>query len=425
MANIDITGLFSDVLGSTQQQQTERELQRRDAEAQANLVGKLGGMAAYLAPQRSAALSSAAGGLLGLDTRTEADKLKEQLQSLGTPSTPEEHQRYADLLDKLRPGSGVQYMISVAQEQRAKAATEAETSRAASAASEAETARQGLAIEQQRADAFTEQQRTSASRLTFDKERAVADDAYRQANVYLENRNLTIQEERNQALAADRKARLDELSVADKKRIFEVSQGAERAAEEAITANSIAEGFLTLMPAAGVLGKLVEGWNDLLGDQDRTTAVRKSLDALNNRSILEGLPKGPASDKDIEMARKPFPTSTDNPEYLAQYLRGKAKLAAIKAEKEYAKAAYMQANDGLSVGFREHWEAITAKEGFMEDIAKKYEFEWLTPEVVAQREEEATAAAELDQEIRMREEAEAAAAVSSGIPQSVTRGAVY
>lgn len=425
MANIDITGLFSDVLGSTQQQQTERELQRRDAETQANLVGQLGGMAAYLAPQRSAALSSAAGGLLGLDTRSEADKLREQLQALGTPKTAQEHQRYADLLDKLKPGSGVQYMMKVAQERRAQAATEAETSRAASAASQAATAAEGLSIEQQRADAFTEQQRTSASRLTFDRERAVADDAYRQANVYLENRNLTIQEERNQALAADRRARLDELSVADKKRIFEVSQAAERAGEDALSANSIAEGFLTLMPAAGAFGNLVEGWKNLLGDQDRTTAVRKSLDALNNRAILEGLPKGPASDKDIEMAKKPFPTSTDDPEYLAQYLRGKAKLSAIKAEKEYAKAAYMLENDGLSVGFKEHWEAITAQEGFMDKIAKDYEFEWLTPEVVAQREKEASAAADIDAEIQRQEEAAAAAAVRSDIPQAVTRGAVY
>jgi len=425
MANIDITGLFSDVLGSTQQQQTARELQRRDAETQANLVGKLGAMAAYLAPQRSAALSQAAGGLLGLDTRTEADKLKEQLQSLGTPSTPEEHQRYADLLDKLKPGSGVQYMMKVAEERRAQAATEAETSRAASAASQAESAAAAIPIEQQRANALTQQQGTQASRLTFDKERAVADDAYRQANVYLENRNLTIQEERNNALAADRKARQEELSVADKKRIFEVSQAAERAGEDALTANSIAEGFLTLMPAAGVLGKLVEGWNDLLGDQDRTTAVRKSLDALNNRSILEGLPKGPASDKDIEMAKKPFPTSTDNPEYLAQYLRGKAKLSAIKAEKEYAKAAYMQKNDGLSVGFREHWEAITAEEGFMEKIAKDYDFEWLTPEVVEEKARVDTAAqdaADIEAEIARQE---AAAAVSADVPQSVTRGALF
>lgn len=416
MASIDLTSLFSDILPNPAQQQKERVIQQNDALNQANLVGQLGGMAAYLAPERSAALSSAATGLLGLDTRTEAQKLQEQLQSLGTPSTPEEHKKYADLLDKLKPGSGIQYMMSVAQEQRAKAATEADTSRAASAASQAETAAAGLTIEQQRADALTQQQGTAASRLAFDQERALSDDAYRQANVYLENRNLTIQETRNNQLALDRQARLDELNSADRKRIFDISQAAEQSAQDALSANSIAEGFLTLMPVAGAMGNLVEGWKNLMGDQDRTTAVRKSLDALNNRSILEGLPKGPASDKDIEMAKKPFPTNTDDPEYLAQYLRGKAKLSAIKAEKEYAKAAFMQENKGLSVGFREHWEAITAEEGFMDKIARDYDFEWLTPEVAAAKEKEDADRRKADQE---REELDRQIRTAEQVTQSV------
>lgn len=80
MANIDITSLFSDVLPDPAQQQRERIMQQNEAVNQANLVGTLGGMAAYLAPQRSAALSSAATGLLGLDTRTEAQKAMEKLK---------------------------------------------------------------------------------------------------------------------------------------------------------------------------------------------------------------------------------------------------------------------------------------------------------------------------------------------------------
>jgi len=81
MANIDIKSLFSDVLPDPAQQQRERVLQQNEAVNQANLVGTLGGMAAYLAPQRSAALSSAATGLLGLDTRTEAEKTLDKLKA--------------------------------------------------------------------------------------------------------------------------------------------------------------------------------------------------------------------------------------------------------------------------------------------------------------------------------------------------------
>lgn len=80
MAQIDIKSLFSDILPDPAQQQRERVLQQNEAVNQANLVGTLGGMAAYLAPQRSAALGQAAGGLLGLDMRTEAEKTIDQLK---------------------------------------------------------------------------------------------------------------------------------------------------------------------------------------------------------------------------------------------------------------------------------------------------------------------------------------------------------
>jgi hypothetical protein len=132
MAGIDITSLFADVVGPNPEQQlAERTLQQNDAANQASLVGELGGMAAYLAPQRGRAMAAAGKGLLGIDTRTKADKLKEQLEALGTPSTPQEHKAYADLLDKMRPGSGVQYMMGVAQEKRQQQLADASTANAA------------------------------------------------------------------------------------------------------------------------------------------------------------------------------------------------------------------------------------------------------------------------------------------------------
>tara|TARA_R110000772_G_scaffold127060_1_gene234180 strand:+ start:301 stop:1677 length:1377 start_codon:yes stop_codon:yes gene_type:complete len=80
MANIDIASLFSDIVPDPAQQQRERTLQQNDAVNQANLVGKLGGMAAYYAPERSRALQQSATGLLGIDTRTESQKAMEQLK---------------------------------------------------------------------------------------------------------------------------------------------------------------------------------------------------------------------------------------------------------------------------------------------------------------------------------------------------------
>ena len=89
MTGIDITSLFADVLPDPQRQLEERTLQQSDAANQANAVGQLGGMAAYLAPQRGRAMAAAGKGLLGIDTRTEAQKTMEQLKNANVDmSTP-------------------------------------------------------------------------------------------------------------------------------------------------------------------------------------------------------------------------------------------------------------------------------------------------------------------------------------------------
>ena len=119
MANIDIKSLFSDILPDPAQQQRERVLQQNEAVNQANLVGTLGGMAAYLAPQRSAALSSAATGLLGLDTRSEAEKAMEQLKSANVDlSSREGLIKAANIYQEIDPIKAAQLRTQAAQVKR-------------------------------------------------------------------------------------------------------------------------------------------------------------------------------------------------------------------------------------------------------------------------------------------------------------------
>lgn len=119
MAQIDIKSLFSDILPDPAQQQRERVLQQNEAVNQANLVGTLGGMAAYLAPQRSAALSSAATGLLGLDTRSEAEKAMEQLKSANVDlSSREGLIKAANIYQEIDPIKAAQLRAQAAQVKR-------------------------------------------------------------------------------------------------------------------------------------------------------------------------------------------------------------------------------------------------------------------------------------------------------------------
>ena len=124
MAQIDIQGLFKDVLPNAAIEDKAEGLR------QAELLGTLGGMAAYYAPQRERQLRRAAGGLFGVDLRSEAEKAREELQKLGRPQTPQEHQQYANILDRVQAGAGVQYMMGIAQEARAQQEVDARTKQA-------------------------------------------------------------------------------------------------------------------------------------------------------------------------------------------------------------------------------------------------------------------------------------------------------
>ena len=116
MAAIDITSLFADVLPNQQRQLDERTLQQSDAANQANAVGELGGMAAYLAPQRSRAMAAAGKGLLGIDTRTEAQKTMEQLKNANVDlSSREGLIKAANIYQSIDPIKAAQLRTQAAQ----------------------------------------------------------------------------------------------------------------------------------------------------------------------------------------------------------------------------------------------------------------------------------------------------------------------
>jgi len=124
MANIDISSLFSDVLPDPARQQQERVLQQNDAVNQANLVNKLGGMAAYYGPERSRALQQSATGLLGIQQPTSAaDQVKAQLAAASSQKqTPDSLIRLAKLVENTDPQKAAQFRQAAAQMQAGEAA---------------------------------------------------------------------------------------------------------------------------------------------------------------------------------------------------------------------------------------------------------------------------------------------------------------
>ena len=123
MAGIDITSLFADVLPNPQRQLEERTLQQSDAVNQANAVSQLGGMAAYLAPQRGRAMAAAGKGLLGIpQTTTPADAVKAQLAAASSQQqTPESLIRLANLVQNTDPEKAAGFRAAATEMQKEQA----------------------------------------------------------------------------------------------------------------------------------------------------------------------------------------------------------------------------------------------------------------------------------------------------------------
>ena len=115
--SIDISSLFADIVPDPQRQLEERTLQQRDAANQANAVSQLGGMAAYLAPQRSRAMQQSAKGLFGIpQTTTPADAVKAQLAAASSQQqTPESLIRLANLVQNTDPEKAAGFRSAAAQ----------------------------------------------------------------------------------------------------------------------------------------------------------------------------------------------------------------------------------------------------------------------------------------------------------------------
>ena len=373
MAGIDITSLFADVLPNPQRQLEERTLQQSDAANQASLVGELGGMAAYLAPQRGRAMAAAGKGLLGIDTRTKADKLKEQLESLGTPSTPQEHKAYADLLDKMRPGSGVQYMMGVAQDNREQQQVDAQTTAASAQLLNAETTasfaeRDMTAIEGQ---LEVEQGKLSLSEITQDDLRD-----YREITTAQGSRELDIREQEDKTTQRLAELKAGELKTVTLRAINEYSA---KAAEQRVLTSSIrnlTNEYIRLEVAGGALGTAKEKWKVFSGNTTEVSALKTKFNQIKNNMVMDSLPPGVASDADIEMAKSGFPTDQWSSESIASYMKGMAKLTALASAEFEARSIFLSENKGDDSGFEKHWREMQQVEGFAEQLAREKGLIW-------------------------------------------------
>jgi hypothetical protein len=166
--------------------------------------------------------------------------------------------------------------------------------------------------------------------------------------------------------------RKTELGAADKKYIRAVSDEADVAGSQVSTLLGLANDYSRTRPMGGVGGKAMDKWKATFGTQDEVSRIKTQFQSVVNTNIINSLPPGVASDKDIEMAKSGYMNNSWSAEQIEEFLRGQAKLSAFVAEKKNAKAKWVSDRGGDSSGFNEHWREVISQEGYKEMVSQKY-----------------------------------------------------
>ncbi|MAF43425.1 MAG: hypothetical protein CMI54_04550 [Parcubacteria group bacterium] len=104
----------------------------------------------------------------------------------------------------------------------------------------------------------------------------------------------------------------------------------------------------------GTKATVSEFIKSLGGSQDEQTELRRRFQSVRLSQALKNLPPGPATDKDVAEAMKGVPKENASVEQVSSFLKGAAKVAAIDAEFQEFKAAYISENNS-SKGLLSAW----------------------------------------------------------------------
>lgn len=134
------------------------------------------------------------------------------------------------------------------------------------------------------------------------------------------------------------------------------------ASDEYTNASNASNRYLSLadkLEKTNASGGLKSTWTEYIkeqsGNQDEITSLKKEALSISNSEAIANLPPGPATDRDIDMARAPFPTEKASPEYVSRWLRAMANLNQKRAEyaefksKFISKYGTLRAPDGKSL----------------------------------------------------------------------------
>ena len=385
---IDIPSLFRDVIETPEQRQ-----RRKLSEAVALAPQARGGIASLLNPlaqaasinlqQGSEGLGRSVGGMLGLDMRDSSQKLSDALMA-GDPNTPEGLKDLSKQLQNIFPAQSLGLLQAareqeIADEERL-AAKEQRDRQLSIMESEAETAKK-------RAETAQEQVDVERIKQTFNE--TVQQDLrdWRERQITEANLDRTLKRDELDLRKDLATLQQEDIDSRTRAALREVDKNAEDLYEQADETKRLAQEFNAANYQAGMAGNVNEKWKSITGTQNEISILKTRFNKIINAAVMDGLPPGAASDKDIELAQQGFPDDSYPPEMIASYLAGMQKLSYIAAEKENERLKFLRANNGSPaminketnqvVTFNDHWSSKIQNPEFINYLEEKTKLDFM------------------------------------------------
>lgn len=293
--------------------------------------------------------------------------MTQSLQSALRGGAPSKYEATKNQLANLDPNS-VTDLASLAKMQMA----------AGDVAGAARTAAKIEAINKSKADAVkeaeAEKRRVSAEQRQETAEEAAAAKVIEDARRFkIRSAQIDAQTDVSRLNAEkDKTASAKRLTDASREAIREAAAASGKSSGQARSMLRLATRYDTLKPTGGVFGNGIKIYESVFASQDEASAIKKEFTRINNTMIINSLPPGVASDKDIQMAQDGFLNDSWNSEQISSFLRGQAKLAAYDAERENARSKHLKENDGEDADFIDEWDKKIKSEGYAAEVRAKY-----------------------------------------------------
>lgn len=125
--------------------------------------------------------------------------------------------------------------------------------------------------------------------------------------------------------ADELKASAPKLSVNMEKALDSAVGDAATSRSSAASMDELATRWETEKPTSGIFGSAQSTWSKMTGSDTGLRDLRIRTSQFLNSQALKYLPPGPATDRDVELAREGVPTNMDDPKLVSNWLKAQAR----------------------------------------------------------------------------------------------------